>query len=229
MKKCEYCGGNAESGCGAVETAAGLYLHYSKIECAERLKIDLEHAKVDRDSCCAGTEVLRKKLEAALLQIRELEKAAEGGLRITCDNAYHDRGHGVCSFCVQKRIDEAIKTERQRCACVALSVWSAVPEDHMAWKRCQNAIHLKIRAADDVVEKPKSEFEDRTLCYKVLDKGLRCTLPSGHDGGCGFILEKRIEQSPKEWAICGWCAGGQDDPSGTCPKCGGAKGKWIEK
>lgn len=33
----------------------------------------------------------------------------------------------------------------------------------------------------------------------------------------------------KEWAICGWCAGGQDDPQGTCPKCGGAKGKWIEK
>jgi len=42
MKKCEYCGGNAESGCGAVETAAGLYLHYSKIECAEVLKLQVE-------------------------------------------------------------------------------------------------------------------------------------------------------------------------------------------
>lgn len=37
-------------------------------------------------------------------------------MRIVCDNAYHDRGHGVCSFCVQKRIDEAVKRERERCA-----------------------------------------------------------------------------------------------------------------
>lgn len=36
-------------------------------------------------------------------------------LTITCDNAYHDRGHGVCSFCVQTRIDNAVKAERQRC------------------------------------------------------------------------------------------------------------------
>lgn len=39
---------------------------------------------------------------------------------------------------------------------------------------------------------------------------------------------KRDVSSPKEWAICGWCAGGQDDPEGKCPKCGGSKGKWIE-
>jgi hypothetical protein len=45
--------------------------------------------------------------------------------------------------------------------------------------------------------------------------------------------EKRIDEvaavGSKEWAICGWCAGGQDDQEGTCPKCGGAGGKWIEK
>lgn len=29
-------------------------------------------------------------------------------LTITCDNAYHDRGHGVCSFCVEKRIKDAV-------------------------------------------------------------------------------------------------------------------------
>lgn len=28
-------------------------------------------------------------------------------LQIICDNAYHDRGHGICTFCVQKRIDAA--------------------------------------------------------------------------------------------------------------------------
>jgi len=128
---------------------------------------------------------LESKLKAAELQIRELEKAAEGGLRITCDNAYHDRGHGVCSFCVQKRIDEAIKTECQRCACVALSVWSAVPEDHMAWKRCQNAIHLKIRAADDVVEKPISDIPQ---AFKEAKAWLEGT-------------EKRIDEVCES---CGW-------------------------
>lgn len=35
---CVYCGGNAESGCGAVERDGGRYEHYSKIECAEVLR-----------------------------------------------------------------------------------------------------------------------------------------------------------------------------------------------
>lgn len=65
--------------------------------------------------CCKIAE-LEDKLKQSNLQVRELERAAEGGLRITCDNAYHDRGHGVCSFCVQKRIDVAVEKERERCA-----------------------------------------------------------------------------------------------------------------
>lgn len=52
---------------------------------------------------------IRRERDAALEKVAELEKAAEGGLRIVCDNAYHDRGSGVCSFCVQKRIDMAIQ------------------------------------------------------------------------------------------------------------------------
>lgn len=36
-------------------------------------------------------------------------KASEGPLRIVCDNAHHDRGSGICSFCVQKRIDKAVE------------------------------------------------------------------------------------------------------------------------
>lgn len=36
-------------------------------------------------------------------------------MRIVCDNAYHDRGHGVCSFCVQKRIEKARQEEREHC------------------------------------------------------------------------------------------------------------------
>jgi hypothetical protein len=45
MKRCDYCGGNAESGCGAVESEAGRYVHYSKIECAEVLKLQVHDAK----------------------------------------------------------------------------------------------------------------------------------------------------------------------------------------
>lgn len=37
-------------------------------------------------------------------------------MRITCDNPHHDAGHGVCTFCVQKRIDEAVQKEREWCA-----------------------------------------------------------------------------------------------------------------
>lgn len=40
-------------------------------------------------------------------------------MRIVCDNAYHDRGEGVCSFCVEVRIAEAVKAERERCAKIA--------------------------------------------------------------------------------------------------------------
>lgn len=61
-------------------------------------------------------EAVKEATQGLELQVRQLEKDAEGGLRITCDNAYHDRGHGVCSFCVQKRIDEAVKAETERCA-----------------------------------------------------------------------------------------------------------------
>ena len=41
---------------------------------------------------------------------------------IVCDNAYHDRGNGVCSFCAQKRIDEAVKAERERCTSIIEAV-----------------------------------------------------------------------------------------------------------
>jgi hypothetical protein len=71
MKICEYCGGNADTGCGATSDGR---THYSKIDCAEKLKLDLGHAKVDRDSCCAGTEELRRKLDAVNLQIDELRR-----------------------------------------------------------------------------------------------------------------------------------------------------------
>jgi hypothetical protein len=40
-----------------------------------KLRADLEHAKVDRDCCCAGTEELRKKLEVTNLQIGEKDRA----------------------------------------------------------------------------------------------------------------------------------------------------------
>lgn len=33
---------------------------------------------------------------------------------IACDNPHHDAGQGVCVFCVQGRIDEAVKVERDR-------------------------------------------------------------------------------------------------------------------
>lgn len=40
--------------------------------------------------------------------------------------------------------------------------------------------------------------------------------------------EKRVEPSPNQWAICGWCAGtGQDGPGTACPKCSGAGGKSL--
>lgn len=66
-------------------------------------------------------------------------------MRITCDNPHHDAGEGVCVFCVNDRVRKAVEEERQRCIDAVLSVWSAVPEDHGPWKRCQNAIHRKIR------------------------------------------------------------------------------------
>jgi hypothetical protein len=48
-------------------------------------------------------------------------------------------------------------------------------------------------------------------------------------GEFGAGSAKGSEKMQSDWAICGWCAGGQDDPNGTCPKCGGAKGRRIEK
>lgn len=37
-------------------------------------------------------------------------------MRIVCDNPHHDAGEGVCVFCVQNRIKDAVKAERERCA-----------------------------------------------------------------------------------------------------------------
>lgn len=42
-------------------------------------------------------------------------------MRIVCDNPHHDAGEGVCVHCVQKRIDEAVQAERERCARIAAS------------------------------------------------------------------------------------------------------------
>lgn len=47
-------------------------------------------------------------------------------------------------------VEEAVKAERQRCVDDVLSAWSAssLPEEHEAWKRCQQTIHAKIRGRD---------------------------------------------------------------------------------
>ena len=37
-------------------------------------------------------------------------------MRIVCDNAHHDADQGVCTFCVQARIDAAVAKEREWCA-----------------------------------------------------------------------------------------------------------------
>lgn len=51
MKTCEYCGGNADSGCGATSDGR---THYSKIDCAEFLKAKL--AQIESAVCreCKG-------------------------------------------------------------------------------------------------------------------------------------------------------------------------------
>ena len=35
-------------------------------------------------------------------------------MRIVCDNAHHDAGEGVCVFCVNNRITDAVHKERGR-------------------------------------------------------------------------------------------------------------------
>lgn len=59
-------------GCGHPDKnrACGDCLDEAEAENA-KLHADLEHAKVDRDCCCAGTEVLRVKLEQTNLQVDE--------------------------------------------------------------------------------------------------------------------------------------------------------------
>lgn len=80
----------------------------------------------------------RDEIRNLSLKVKELEKAAEGGLRITCDNAYHDRGHGICSFCVQKLIDDKIKdlVLRNSSLNVALKIacenWRTFVEDELS-------------------------------------------------------------------------------------------------
>jgi len=46
----------------------------------------------------------------------------------------------------------AMTEERQRCVDDVLSAWSAslLPEEHATWKRCQTAIHQKIRGRDSI-------------------------------------------------------------------------------
>ncbi len=70
------------------------------------------------------------------------------------------------------------------------------------------------------------ELEDLGLVEKPVGVCDHCDMgPDGkHKPDCCREFDAK-----KEWAICGWCAGGADDPDGSCPKCHGAKGKWIEK
>jgi hypothetical protein len=104
--------------------------------------------------------------------------------------------------------NEAVLVERQRCVDIVLSVWSAVPEDHAAWKRCQTAIHEKIRAAD-FVEKPNGECECK--CHGVVD----------HNGE-KIVCACCITLKPKSKCTCLFLLNGIH--ATECPSCTGIPG-----
>jgi len=78
----------------------------------------------------------------------------------------------------------------------------------------------------DIAKDAIRKLTEKPLCdVEIHPAPVKCGLSLP----CVLHTQKRVEGEQKEWAICGWCAGGHDDPGGTCPKCGGAKGKWVEK
>lgn len=62
------------------------------------------------------------------------------GMRIVCDNAHHDAGQGVCTFCVQGRIDKAISDYR-------IAALQSVLHDEM--------LHDIVKSALDSAEKER--------------------------------------------------------------------------
>lgn len=102
---------------GCVQSAMGWKTEFAKLQKDLHEKTleldDLKTQRIEAGQCLsqaardlADANRLIDKLKAEL-------KAVEGPLRITCDNAYHDRGHGICSFCVQKRIDKVVEGKTQ--------------------------------------------------------------------------------------------------------------------
>lgn len=73
-------------------------------------------------------------------------------MRITCDNAFHDAGNGICTFCVEKRIGDAVKAERERIARIAdertrYSPYTPGDKD-LGWKAAAHAIGEAIRRSE---------------------------------------------------------------------------------
>ena len=116
MKKCEYCGGNAESGCGAVETAAGLYLHYSKIECAEVLKLQVDDLKAENTRLFKSFNEYGKKVEAENAMLKQLNDDLCNRVKEMNEEAKNEKRSEPVQYCLcQPPTTATIKVHREEC------------------------------------------------------------------------------------------------------------------
>ena len=95
-------------------------------------------------------------------------------MRIVCDNPHHDRGHGVCSFCVQKRIDVAVeKAKMEQIPCPPLAdLIELTKERDAALLQLAEAEKLKQGYYDEAA-KGWQKFRDAELQVDDLKSALR--------------------------------------------------------
>lgn len=158
--------------------------------------VRMDGLEVHADGCpVRGPEIAAESegLKAENIRLRSevatLEAAAEGGLRITCDNAYHDRGHGICSFCVQDRIKKALEPYQNALGKIHdLAGQIMGPDSHPNLGAIQDWVHqvLPCEVKQDV---PAPQYcpppLEPCLCGTPHVKTKLLANSNGHSANCG--------------------------------------------
>lgn len=158
--------GNCSSHACLREKPKGMGTNSGKCYCTQgELRRFVEHLKVDKESCCAGTEVLRVKLEEQVRLVATMKNVVDAAVAYEVDQETWDR--------LSKAVDayKASNPEPQKCECGA----TFTSDGHACgYTKQKDALKRNV---------------SRQTCGREYTVGINdystCSRVEGHSGLCG--------------------------------------------